>query len=350
MNSRERILAALSLEKVDKIPWIELGFHGKIAGEIIGEEMVLNTGFHPLEDPDEYRRYLLQTVKLSKKIGLDALHLKCWAPVYTFVETITGTKVYKETGKIKDEEELEKLRDEFLENCKEARKKILRCAEIFNGIMARENIARGYDIGGVFTESWRCMGMENFSISLLQNPMFAKKVISFFDDFYNNIVEEIISRFDVDFIWSVDDLAFKTGTFISLGHFREFILPYFRRTKEIIGHIPWILHCDGNFLPFMDDLISVGIKAFQPIEPLAIDIIKVKETYGRKICPVGNLDLNLIEKGTPQEVRSETEKLIEKLGFAGYIFSSGNSITEWAKTENVLVIADVLRKKTNPGM
>ena len=120
MTSRERVSNALALKEVDKIPWIELGFHGKIVGEIIGEEVILNTGFHSLEDPVEYEDYTKQLIKSAKKIGLDALHLKCWVPSRTFVETVTSqdSKVYKQIGKIKDEKKLEELEDEFLKNLK----------------------------------------------------------------------------------------------------------------------------------------------------------------------------------------------------------------------------------------
>lgn len=347
MNSRERVVRALNLEEVDKIPWIELGFHGRIVSEIIKEEVILNTGFHSLEDPVEYEKYLKQMIRLAKSIGLDALHLKCWAPTGTFINTVTtpGSKVYKQIGKIKDEKNLEELEDKFLKNSKDQRRRILQCAEIFDRIMEKEEIARGYDIGGVFSESWESMGLENFSISLRENPDLVKKVILLFDNFYNGIIEEIIHQFKVDFVWTGDDLAFKTGTFLSPEHFREFIFPYFKRTKKIIKDIPWILHSDGNILPIIEDLIEIGIKGFHPMEPQAIDIFEVKRKYGDRICVIGNLDVDLIDRGRKEDVRKEAERLIENLGYQGYIFSSGNSITEWAKIENVLTISETLKAK-----
>ncbi|OIN98329.1 hypothetical protein AUJ66_01140 [Candidatus Desantisbacteria bacterium CG1_02_38_46] len=347
MTSRERIIRALNLEEVDKIPWIELGFHGKIVSEIIGEEVILNSGFHFLGEPEEYEKYIKQMIKLTKKIGLDALHLKCWAPTWTFIETSSSRDsiAFGTAGKIKNEKEFKNLEPEFIKNCEVSRSRILQCAEVFDRVMKNEEIARGYDIGGVFTESWESMGFENFCISMEENPELVKKVISLFGNFYNGIIEEVISKFKVDFVYSADDLAFKTSPFISLEKLREFIFPYFKETKKIIGDIPWILHCDGNILPIIEDLIEIGIKGFHPMEPQAINIFEVKKKYGDRICVIGNLDVDLIERGDKEAARKEIKKLVENLGYKGYIFSSGNSITEGAKLENILAIAEILNKK-----
>ncbi len=345
MTSQERVIKALNLEEVDKIPWIEIGFHGKIVSEIIDEEVIQNSGFHFLPEKKEYEKYIKQMIKLAKKIGLDALHLKCWAPTWTFIEKVSEPAYsISSKGKIKNEKELERLEPEFLKNCEIYKEQILECAEIFNRALEDEEIARGYDIGGVFTETWESMGFENFCISLGENPYFVKRVISLFDNFYNDIIEEIISEYKVDFVWSCDDLAFKTGPFISLEKMREFIFPYFKKTKKIIGNIPWILHSDGNILPLIEDLINIGIKGFHPMEPQAINIFEVKERYGNKICVIGNLDVDLIERGDKEKIKKEIEKLIKNIGYKGYIFSSGNSITREAKLENVLTISEVLNE------
>ncbi|HIE43711.1 MAG TPA: hypothetical protein EYP78_02810 [Candidatus Omnitrophica bacterium] len=92
--------------------------------------------------------------------------------------------------------------------------------------MEKEEIARGYTIGGVFGESWQSIGLENFSISIIENPALVKKVISLFDNFYDGIVEEILHQFKVDFIWSCDNSAFRTGPFLLPEQFKEFILPF----------------------------------------------------------------------------------------------------------------------------
>ena len=75
-----------------------------------------------------------------------------------------------------------------------------------------------------------------------------------------------------------------------------------------------------------------------------MDIFEVKKKYGNRIGVIGNLDVDLIDRGGKEEVKKEAKRLIENLGPKGYIFSSGNSITEWAKVENVLTISKILKE------
>ena len=71
--------------------------------------------------------------------------------------------------------------------------------------------------------------------------------------------------------------------------------------------IPWIMHTDGNILPFLQDILSLGIAGLHPIEKGAMDIRQVKKEYGDKICLLGNVDLNILGMGTIEDVDAEVK-------------------------------------------
>ena len=87
--------------------------------------------------------------------------------------------------------------------------------------------------------------------------------------------------------------------------------------------IPWIYHSDGNLLPLLDDLLTLGMNGLANIEPNAMNIVELKKKYGRRICLVGNIDLHYtLTQGTAEETEAEVKKRIEEVGpDGGYILA-----------------------------
>jgi uroporphyrinogen decarboxylase len=122
------------------------------------------------------------------------------------------------------------------------------------------------------------------------------------------------------------------------------VLPRFRKVAEKIT-LPWITHSDGNMMPFMDGLVGLGIAGMHPNEKGAVDIVAVKRQYGDRICVLGNVDLNILGAGTPQDVEDEVRQLIRDVGpGGGYIVTSGNSLAGYVLPENALAMGAAVRK------
>jgi uroporphyrinogen decarboxylase len=98
-------------------------------------------------------------------------------------------------------------------------------------------------------------------------------------------------------------------------------------------------------MSFLEDLIGLGIAGLHPLEKGAMDIRAVKQAYGDRICLLGNVDLNLLGLGTPEEVDREVRELIRDVGpGGGYIITSGNSLAGYLKPTNVVALSDAVRK------
>jgi uroporphyrinogen decarboxylase len=70
-----------------------------------------------------------------------------------------------------------------------------------------------------------------------------------------------------------------------------------------------------------------------------MDIVKVKELYGDRLCLVGNVSNELLRSGTPAEVEERVKYLIRNVApGGGYCVGSGNSVPEWAKFENYMAM------------
>jgi uroporphyrinogen-III decarboxylase len=187
------------------------------------------------------------------------------------------------------------------------------------------------------------MGIEGFCIAMYESRPLIEAVLERYYD-WMAVVAERVCQMGFDVFVSTDDLAFKTGPFLSPAMFRDLVMPHHQRVAEKIT-IPWILHSDGDVMPYLEDLLSLGITGLHPNEKGAMDIRAMKREYGDRICVLGNVDLNILGLGTPEDVEQEVRDLIRDVGpGGGYIVTSGNTLAGYLKPENVLALSDSVIK------
>src|SRR4030042_1573150 len=89
-----------------------------------------------------------------------------------------------------------------------------------------------------------------------------------------------------------------------------------------------IKHTDGNIMPILDQLVQSGPHALHSLDPQGrVDIAKIKEICGSKLCLVGNVNCGLLDTGTDEEVIASAKYAL-KYGMpgGGYIFSTSNCV------------------------
>lgn len=191
--------------------------------------------------------------------------------------------------------------------------------------------------GDIFTFAWEFMGFETFSFALVENPDLVRAVVQRVGEIIYALFERM-AQFDVvGALFYSDDIAYQSGLMLSPQTFRELLFPWMGKIGELCKkrNIPYIYHSDGKMWEVMDDLIDLGIDALQPIEPQAWDIVELKEKYGNAFCLIGNVDVDLLARGTPEAVRQNVIDLIEQVGQdGGYCVGSGNTVPRYAQIEN----------------
>jgi uroporphyrinogen-III decarboxylase len=197
------------------------------------------------------------------------------------------------------------------------------------------------------SNTYLSMGIEHFSLMLYENPAFILKLLDMFIDWACKAVSKI-NELGFDFMIVPEDLAWKQGPMFSPKMIRELFLPRMKKVAERIK-IPWIYHSDGNLLPILDDLLTLGMSGLANIEPNAMDISELKKKYGQRVCLVGNIDLHYtLTQGTPEETEAEVKKRIQEVGpGGGYILASSNSLAGYCKPENVRAMNLALLKYGN---
>ncbi|MCC6196110.1 MAG: hypothetical protein IT518_16765 [Burkholderiales bacterium] len=188
------------------------------------------------------------------------------------------------------------------------------------------------------------IGLEQFSYMMYDEPDLVKEIHRRYSEWTVRVLEHI-NKLDFDFYWVSDDVADTKSSWVDTAMYEEFLQPSQRMVAEHIGK-PWVYHSDGNLFPILDSIVKLGMNAIHPVQPSAMDINQLKAQFGARVCIVGNIDLDYtLTRGTPEEVDREVKERIENVGKGGgYIISSSNSLTDYCKTENVLAMADAVRK------
>jgi uroporphyrinogen decarboxylase len=195
--------------------------------------------------------------------------------------------------------------------------------------------------GKIFTLTWMLMGFNHFALSLIMDEKLVADVFRKVAEIQFNGLKIIFELPYVDAVWVVDDLAFGTGPMISPQAFRDHVFPWYREMAARCHQNDrlFFMHSDGDIMQLMDDIIDMGVDVLQPIDPSCMDIVKVEEAYGDRLCLVGNVSNELLRSGTPAQVEERVKELIRKLApGGGYCVGAGNSVPDWAKFENFIAM------------
>jgi len=201
--------------------------------------------------------------------------------------------------------------------------------------------------GDIFTMTWEMMGFETFSLSLFENPDLVERLNNTLGELVVSMFEHFASCDRVDVLWYSDDIAYVTGPLISPSQLRKYLFPWLKRIGNIAraAKKPLIYHTDGLLYDLFEDIIECGVDAVHPIEPKAMDIGEVKRRYGDRLCLLGNIDVDLLARGTAEEIRDLVRRNIETVGYnGGYCAGSGNSIPEYVKFENYVAMLNAARE------
>lgn len=336
MTSRERILTALKGQQPDRVPYLESVIDEPVALRILGlpqpdgpppSEMGIDTAEDviagvALGSP----RYDLR--ELVAALGLDGFGAYFFA-IPERIDLQVDGHTMTAGGKIKTRADLQRIclpdpDDPALYAPLRAFLDQHRASS--QALFCLTNLCSDPVILG--------MGFEHFAASLYEDPGLVEDLFDLYAAWQARVAAHL-SEMDFDFLWFADDIAFKTQPYISPRFFRRVFLPRYRQVVEQIRK-PWIFHSDGNLLPILDDLLSLGMHGLHPIEPAAMDIAQLKRRYAGQVCLVGGIDLDLLSRGTPAQVDECTRQVLAAAApGGGYIAGSSNSIPYYCQAPNV---------------
>jgi corrinoid protein of di/trimethylamine methyltransferase len=189
------------------------------------------------------------------------------------------------------------------------------------------------------------IGLEDTMKLVYQDRDFIEELLEISTEYLVRFCHAAVDN-GVDFIWTADDVAFKTGMFLPPKLMREIWVPRLKRIHEpaLNAGKPVMFHSDGNINDLMPMLLDAGVDCVHPLDPYGVDYRELKKKFGGAVCMAGNIDIEYpLTHGTPEEVREDVRKHMEvmKPG-GGYVCGSSHSIVNYIPHENFIAMLNAV--------
>ena len=127
------------------------------------------------------------------------------------------------------------------------------------------------------------------------------------------------ARAGVDTLALGDDVGMQQTIMMSLDLWRTWLKPrlaaVIRAAREIKPDILVFYHSCGFVLPFIEELIEIGVDILNPVQPECMSLDDIQQAYGGRISYWGTIGTQqVLPFGTPEEVR---EAVLENLRICG---------------------------------
>jgi uroporphyrinogen decarboxylase len=209
------------------------------------------------------------------------------------------------------------------------------------------------EISGILEPLMVLMGYETLAVAIYEQPDLVEAIIDQLAAVILPLASAMVEMDHVVALWMGDDMGYRTGPMISPKHLRKYIFPLQKQIATLAHQkgIPFLLHSCGNLEKVMPDLIGdVGIDGKHSFEDVIEPVEQFSARYGSQISVIGGVDIDLLARGTEEQVRERTRQILESCAQSrGYILGSGNSITNYIPPANFLAMLDEGRKFNSFG-
>jgi uroporphyrinogen decarboxylase len=352
-SSIERVRAALELREPDRVPAFDLMNELRLDNEVLGKKasplgpLLQNPSVSKVADrllprfKNQFRfvdiaarQFSILGAAAAVKMGYDS----AWIPYLPFTrlddsKTLVdlfgrvsdvfideygniGNPIYRE-GLIKSPADWAAWDKRLIFNHP------VKVNEVFKSVQARYGdrlYIFGFSTYGLFETTWQPMGFERFVVAVRRDRDFIRSLIKFYEDLFCELLE---AKADAGIPAAVytDDLAFRSGPMLSPRLIDELFGDSYRRITETAHALGMkiLMHACGNTYDLLEWFADCGFDAVHPLEPTAgMELAKVKEMVGDRICIIGNIDVShILVDGTRAEVFEAVRKAIGDAGRGG---------------------------------
>jgi len=374
VNSRDRVMSALSHQEADRIPFsfgagkgcrFTNGFYAKLLAHLGLREDARGVALGAAVASDavleklgvDIREAKLQTVRAG------AGRRETWEDAHSlYVRDDWGTvsRMPKEHGLCYDmvgfplsdarEEddygyvwpELPKILPESRESAERYQRDgypVMVCDQFANGFLQTGPHVYGYEKWFMMLAAEEARARRFLDILLEKKMRWWDRVFAVYGD-------------TVDIVGENDDLGTQAGSIVSPDMFRRLILPYHKKLFEHIKKISGakiFFHSCGAVSAHIGDLIDAGMDILNPVQISAVnmDPYWLKKEFGRSLVFWGGgIDTQyVLPYGTAQEIRDSVERNIDAFApGGGFVFAPVHNVQADVPVKNFMVMLEAYAK------
>jgi len=336
MTHRERLLRVLRFQPVDRVPDLEFGaweqtitrWHQEgLPTECDGVWGAINQYFHT--DDVEYGPGVWINCGLLPGFEYKVLEEKGDHRIVQDGDGAIAEMVRPELGAsiprylryaIETRKDWEKLRDERLNPDTPGRLPDdleERCKATFDA-----DYPTGVFLGSLYGWIRNWMGVENLSMAIIDDPNWVEEMMEHLTALKLSLLEKLAGKCKLDMCSWWEDMCFNKGPLISPRHFRQMMVPRYKRTTEFVREYCGcefnMLDCDGNIHELVEPWLEGGINVMFPVEAAHTNAYRISEQFGTRVAIRGYFDKRALIAG-PAAIDAEIERLTPLLRRGGFI-------------------------------
>ena len=192
-------------------------------------------------------------------------------------------------------------------------------------------------------------GPASFSYALHDQPDLVEAICQRVGELVTAVAAHVATIDNVGMLLLADDMGFFSGTLVSPAVLRRYFLPHQKKVAEAAHRAgkPFVLHACGNVYKLMDDFIDeVRIDAKHSFEDKILPVEEAYRRWGDRVAILGGVDMDVLGRGTEEQVRARTRQILEVCGVkgTGYCLGTGNSVANFIPIPNYLAMLDEGRR------
>jgi len=358
MNARERFLATMAFEPVDRPPLWEFGYWTEVlvrwygeglphreglprnAGRVFGEGLSWDASLLPFTARD---RDVHLELGFDDGIGRVPLNSFVYPPFERRVLEETGNvilvqdergHIWRDTragvppqsvrSPVETSEDWERFRAERLQPTLEGRLPA-------DWPQQRENLRhRDFPLAiggtggqlGFFHAARYLLGQERLLFAFYDQPELLKEMMQYLAEFWVALLDRVLSEIDVDMAYLTEDIAYKAGPLISPAMFRTFLLPGYKKLTGMLqdhGVRIVFVDSDGNVWKLLPSFLEAGVTGLGPMEVAAgMDVAEVRQAFPR-LQMLGGVDKRAVAEGPAAIDLELVKRLPGTVESGGYI-------------------------------
>jgi uroporphyrinogen decarboxylase len=229
------------------------------------------------------------------------------------------------------------------------------CFDYDGATALAERAARDYAVIGPWVSFFeiycQLRGLEQSMMDLVENPELVEAIL----DRVESIQTEMMKRFfaragkHLDLVFISDDIAGQQSLLMSAGMWQAHLQPRLKRWCDLIhAHgLRVFYHTDGAARPLLKPILDCGVDVLNPIQHACpgMDMAELKKEFGHRVIFHGGVDNQFaLPRGTAEDVRRETRDCLATLGAGreGYICASCHNVQPGTPLENIFAMVETV--------
>lgn len=200
---------------------------------------------------------------------------------------------------------------------------------------------------GLFEHAWSLCGFEDYLGYVAGERAFVEELTERLADFSCTVTLQL-KGLGVDAIRFGDDWGFQAGLMIRPDLWRAIFKPQYARLFAAAHEAGLVamLHSCGNVTEILGDLIDIGLDAFHPLQPEAMDVTKCQRKFGGHLTFWGGLgSQSTLPNGTAEDCRREARERLALFAGGGYILAPAGAAPTETPAENLAAVVEVAREQ-----